>query len=194
MPVEAQADLSGYEVRAWPSSERGPAYQLVRCPGCRRGVLLYLFGQRSASEGPTFSIICHDKLSSPRGLPKEIEQAWIAAGSVKLIDHNAYGILLQRALELICRDRRAEGRDLYEMLKDLATYNRLPVRLLDAEESLRALASIGTRAARGDLAVAEIPYLDWLADMLVTALYTVSYYLKKVEDQLSGYEEGRTRR
>jgi hypothetical protein len=47
------------------------------------------------------------------GLPEKIAKAYRAARAVKIVDANAFAVLLGRVLELVCLDRGAQGDSLY---------------------------------------------------------------------------------
>ena len=68
-------------------------------------------------------------------MPAGIQTEYEAALKVQGISPNAYGVLMGRVLELVCEDRKAKGKDLYERLTDLAGKNEIPDNALlsDAE-------------------------------------------------------------
>jgi hypothetical protein len=120
------------------------------------------------------------------GLPEEIARAYKAARAVRLIDANAFAVLLGRVMELICIDRNAKGKTLYEQLKDLAGRGEIPGPLADMADQLRNLRNIGAHASLGELSKSEVPILDDLCGAILEYVYAapnrVARVAKRIEE------------
>jgi hypothetical protein len=125
------------------------------------------------------------------GLPAEIARAYKAARAVKSIDANAFAVLLGRALELVCIDRKAVGDTLFKQLKDLANRGEIPGPLADMADQLRILRNIGAHATLGELSGAETPILDDLCRAILEYVYAAPHRVAKVAKRI---EELKNRR
>lgn len=105
-------------------------------------------------------------------LPRNVMTAYQAAGKVRSIDPNAYAVLIGRVLEIVCKDRNAEGAALYEKLEDLVNKGEIPRRLVDMAHSLRQLRNVGAHASLGELTKEEIPFLDDLCRAVLEYVYS----------------------
>src|SRR5439155_23371991 len=121
----------------------------------------------------------------PLGLPEPIEKAYRAANKVKSIDANAFGVLIGRVVEMVCGDRGASGRTLYDRLKDLASRGEIPSKLVDVADKLRALRNVGAHAELGELTPAEVPIVEDLCRAILDYIYTAPYLAQRAEASLS---------
>lgn len=145
---------------------------LARCPPCGKlNLLLYSttddYAQLLADEAEDWEaevtrVLWPPPSPSPRGMPDPIGAAYRAAERVKPIDPNAYGVLLGRVLELTCRDRGAEGEDLFHRLEDLGRKEEIPQKLVMVAQGLRKLRNAGAHPDLGALSEGEV---DLLADL-----------------------------
>jgi hypothetical protein len=150
----------------------GYVYQTLKCPAC---------------EGITFqSYLYHDQMDEPEtpqtlypnearqilGLPTSIEAAYRAAVKVKNIDANLYAVQLGRVIELLCVEKRARGKSLFEKLENLAKTGIVPSPLVDMAQSLRGFRNIGAHATLGDIQPTEIPFLEDLCRAILEYVYS----------------------
>jgi hypothetical protein len=118
------------------------------------------------------------------GLPTEIVKAYKAARAVRMVDPNAFAVLLGRVLDLVCLDRCAEGNTLNEQLRDLATRGEIPGSLAEMAHQLRTLRNIGAHASLGELTDAETPILDDLCVAILDYVYASPYRVAQVENRI----------
>jgi hypothetical protein len=175
MPIVREyAEHTGREEQGveWNESTH---YELLKCPACSGIVLRTFFwhdGYMDDAEGPTYKVLYPSERPKPRGLPKTVATDYEAAQRVKNLSPNAYGVLLGRVLELVCEDRSAKGRSLHEKLKDLASKNEIPTKLVDVAQSLKDLRNVGAHAALGDLTPGEVPILEDLTRAILEYVYS----------------------
>jgi hypothetical protein len=117
------------------------------------------------------------------GLPSQIQEAYELALKVRVIEPNAYAVLLGRILEMICKDRGAVGKDLHEQLNSLATKGEIPIKLVGVAQSLRQLRNLGAHASIGELTSEEIPLLDDLCKAILEYVYIAPYLAKQAENR-----------
>src|SRR5262249_50952308 len=118
------------------------------------------------------------------GLPIAIAKAYDASQKVRQVDANAFGVLIRRVLEMVCEDREADGKSLYDRLADLAARHEIPDKLVGVARNLRNLGNVGAHASLGALTPAEVPILDDLCRSLLEYVYSAPYLVQQAENRL----------
>lgn len=162
--------------------EEGYDYELLSCQVCKKVTLLETYN-------PPYGKDCITKTLYPSatlrlsGLPSPIQQAYELALKVRVIEPNAYAVLIGRILEMICQDRKAVGKDLFKQLNDLATKGEIPTKLVGVAHSLRLLRNVGAHASIGELTSEEIPLLDDLCKAILEYVYIAPYLAEQAENR-----------
>lgn len=92
-------------------------------------------------------------------LPKSVRGAYESALKVKNIDEASCIITLRRTLEMVCKDKGATKRTLYEKLKELQESGILPPLMGDLSKVIK---DIGNMAAHGD----EVKFNKYMVNSL----------------------------
>lgn len=87
-------------------------------------------------------------------------------------------------LDLVCIDKKAEGKTLHEKLKDIAGKGIMPDQLADMAHQLRQLRNIGAHANLGELTDEEIPILESLSRAVLEYVYSAPALIKNVESKI----------
>lgn len=118
-----------------------------------------------------------------------IKDAYETSLKVRVIDANAYAVLLGRILEMVCEDRKATGSSLQKRLEDLATRGEISDRLVAVAHNLRQLRNVGAHASLVELTHDEVPILDDLCKAILEYVYSVPYLIDKAEKQIKRLKE-----
>jgi hypothetical protein len=102
---------------------------------------------------------------------------------VRSVDANAYAVLMGRLLDMICKDRNAQGDTLDEKLKDLSSKGEIPEKLVGVVVGIRKLRNIGAHADLGELTSADIPILDDLSKAILEYVYSAPHFAQAAEDR-----------
>ncbi len=167
-----------------PLDEEGDDYQLLLCKVCKKVTLLEVhippFGKDC-----TVEILYPSATLKLTGLPIQIQEAYETALRVRAVEPNAYAVILGRLLELICEDREAVGKDLYQKLSSLAAKGEIPTKLVGVAQSLRQLRNLGAHASLGELTNEEIPLLDDLCKAILEYVYIAPYLAQRAEERFN---------
>jgi hypothetical protein len=191
---QVTSEYDSYTRTNW---DQGKIYELLLCPACNSITLRsYFWHEQMEPDDVSFSVLYPASDKKPLGLPAQIEKAYEAALKVRNIDANAYAVLVGRVLEMICEDRKADGKDLYRKLQDLANKNEIPTKLVGIADSLRNMRNVGAHAVLGELTSDEVPILDDLCKAILEYVYSAPYlanqatnrldHLKKIRDAKKG--------
>lgn len=176
------------------SFDYGTTYLVLSCPACKNVNIVSYEWSDHMDENHMFEYVFlfPGSPNYPLGLPEKILTSFKAAEKVKLIDVNAYAILTRRLLELVCLDRGAEGDTLAKMLKDLATKNEIPDKLVKVASGLKDFGNMGAHASIGELSESEIPIVGALCNAIIEYVYTAPYLTTLAERQLKKLKGGGT--
>jgi hypothetical protein len=168
--------------------EQGYHYSLLLCLLCKE-VTLRRYFDHEYSEREEIEILYPVVELNLSDLPHPIREAYEIALKVRVIDANAYAVLIGRILEMICEDRKAIGHSLYDRLADLSTKGEIPDKLVGVAHSLRQLRNVGAHASLGELTRGEIPILDTLLKAILEYVYSAPYLVEKAEERLNFLKE-----
>jgi hypothetical protein len=180
------------EYYSYPRPEEGYYYELLLCLACKE-VTLWKYFDADYMDGDDirFETLYPPSVLRLHKLPPQIQQAYKIALKVRVIDANAYAVLIGRILEMICEDRQATGKNLYDKLSDLAKKDEIPEKLVGVAHSLRQLRNLGAHASRGKLTREEIPILDDLCRAILEYVYNAPYLAERAEQRLKLLKEKR---
>jgi hypothetical protein len=169
--------------------ERGYHYKLLLCLSCKQVTLWKYFDADYIEEDIRIETLYPPEALKLSGLPHQIQRAYEIALKVRVIDANAYAVLIGRILEMICDDRQAIGKNLYHKLSDLAAKGEIPDKLVGVADSLRQLRNFGAHASLGELTPDELPILDDLCRAILEYVYNAPYLVERAELSLDRLKE-----
>lgn len=173
--------------------DEGPVFELLKCPACGKiNLATYYWHDAMDASDADYQIVYPVARCLPEGLPAQVQSAYSAALSVRSVDANAFGVLLGRVLEIVCVDRRAEGRSLADQLRDLAGKGEIPEKLVEVARGLRQFRNVGAHAGLGTLTEVEVPILDDLTRAILEYVYSAPLLAQKAATRLAALGDRRT--
>jgi len=165
--------------------EEGYIHEVLECPACK-GVILrrYYYHDQMDPESEEPQILYPVAQELMDGLPQAVERAYESARRVRNVDPNAFGVLLGRVLDGVCKDRGAEGDSLYKRLEFLATRGDIPRNLVVVAHSLRQLRNVGAHGDLGELTPKEIPLLEDLTRAILEYVYRAPLLAKRAAERV----------
>jgi hypothetical protein len=169
----------------------GNFYEILTCPACHGVTFQRDFFHDQFPEESKPVVLYPTEAEKVDGLPPEIERAYAAALAVKGIEAHAFAVLVRRLLEMICLDKGAEGRSLFEQLKSLATMGVIPQQLIDIANGLRNFGNIGAHAGGVQLSVNEVPVIDTLCRAILEYVYGAPHLVVLAQETLDRVKAAR---
>jgi Domain of unknown function (DUF4145) len=166
---------------AWSA---GNVYEILKCPACGGVTFQRGFFHDEFPEEWEPVVLYPTEADKVDGLPPEIERAYAAALAVKGIEAHAFAVLVRRLLEMICLDKGAEGRSLFEQLKSLAQTGVIPQQLTDIANGIRNFGNIGAHAAGVQLSENEVPVIDALCRAILEYVYGAPHLVNLAQETL----------
>jgi len=187
MEVVAQyrKDRSSVDSQTGQTWDAAVFYQTLLCPACRDvNFLRFDYAEGFEDDPDPGTIVYPVSATKIPGLPERLDCEFVAATKVRAISPNAYGVLMGRLLELVCEDKKAAPGKLSARLKDLATKNVIPERLVEVATSLQRLRHVGAHANLGELTEEELPILEKLGRAVLEYVYVAPHLVTEAEDSL----------
>lgn len=137
---------AGYDVDTGAKDAYGPPceYYVATCSTCNDLLLYHNFIDQTDREHFCEATLIHpSNRQLPDSVPDTIRQAYAEAARIQNIAPNAYAVMVRRALEAVCDDRKVQNGSLQKRLAILAGRGELPATLVEMTTILRTLGNSG---------------------------------------------------
>lgn len=159
-------------------------WHVFECPVCHKPVLIseYCFDAQESrpeikTEYPTIAV-------SRDGVPKDIYSAFESAVKTKGIDYSICLLSLRRVLEMICKDKGAEGRDLEKKINDLIDKKIFPPMIEDACWIIRQMGNDAAHADKIAVYTYDIEQVIGYVATIIDYLYSLPYRVEKMKKKI----------
>lgn len=117
-------------------------------------------------------------------VPQAIRNAYAEASRIREIAPNAFAVQIRRALEALCDDRKAKGRNLGEKLKDLSGRGEIPPVLSEMTDVLRLIGNIGAHGIDQTVHQLHVFALDDFFKAIVEYVYVAPARLREFKKSM----------
>lgn len=117
-------------------------------------------------------------------VPKGLESVIAEANRVKHVSFLGYLILVRKVLEEVCKDRKANGKNLKEKLNSLVNKEKLPTIFLEASEKLRLLGNISAHESSLNISKKDVQLVEDFLVAFLAYIYIMPSKLKKLNQTL----------
>ncbi len=159
-------------------------WHVFECPVCHKPVLIseYCFDAQESrpeikTEYPTIAV-------SRDGVPKDIYSAFESAVKTKGIDYSICLLSLRRVLEMICKDKGAEGRDLEKKINDLIEKKIFPPMIEDACWIIRQLGNDAAHADKISVYTYDVEQVIGYVATIIDYLYSLPHRVEKMKSKI----------
>lgn len=162
-------------------------FYLLQCPVCKNVTLFEKYSCVMIDPPVIESEILYprNKISNDiEGVPSHIRSAFESALKVKNIDDSVCLLSLRRALEAICKDKNAEGNNLYEMTQDLVQKGIFPQGLEDACWIIRHLGNEAAHADEPSIHQIDVAKVIGFIDNIIDYTYSLPIRISKLKAQI----------
>lgn len=161
-------------------------YFMVRCNTCQ-DISLVMTSEYDDNPNDIGSADVYYPVQSklPAGLPAAIAKELREAEKVERVSKPAYAVMIGRAMELLCKDKKAKGRTLQEQLDDLAAKQIIPAQLADAAHALRALRNFGAHATDYEIDASEVQAMKDFFNTLLEYVYVAPAKLATLRQSIA---------
>lgn len=167
-------------------------YRMYSCPVCGKVTLFQQYwdvAQRGYCNGEEEDYT-QDEILYPTNtfqgeyLPEAVQAAYEAALKTKNIDFAVCLIALRRTLEIICKEKGAEGRDLWKKIEDLSKKGVLPPELKHASTITKAYGNMGAHDTDISIRKYELEQIIDFVRYILDYLYILPAKLNAIQEQM----------
>jgi hypothetical protein len=165
--------------------DEAPESEAILCIcGTCKSVLLYDGLSRAETSGgwPELQYPKGDSLG--KFAPANVAAIYREAVRVQRTSPTAFVLLIRKALEGVCDDRRAQGRTLADQLKDLGKKNELPKTLAEVSDVIRVVGNAGAHDSATQVTVPMTWAIDDFFRAVVEYVYMAPGKLKEFKKSL----------
>lgn len=133
----------------------------------------------------TFETIYPIMTYESKNVPKMVHNAFSTALKAQHVDDALCLMGLRRTLEIICKDKQANGNNLVAMIKDLTSKSIFPNILNKASDILRIL---GNEAAHGDSIVYDWSIVKEMVNftqIIIEYVYVIPYRIENIKKEIN---------
>jgi len=144
-------------------------YRLVECGTCEQ-VMLY-YKPEYENEDLFGTVIYPSDKGLPDSVPNEVRKAYNDASIISKLSPNAFAVQIRRALEFICKDKKIKGKNLCQMIENLAMENMIPPVLSEMTDGLRILGNYSAHASDIEFTPEDVILMDDFFKAILEYLY-----------------------
>jgi len=160
------------------------------CPVCKKPILISEYQFDADSTAYPIVTIQYPSLSiSKEGVPNDIYSAYEAAVKTKGIDFSICLLSLRRVLEMICKDKGANGKNLESMIADLVQKKELSPMMDDACWIIRQLGNDAAHADKIKVYQYEIEQVIKYLANIIDYLYSMPYQVAKMKEDIKNQKK-----
>lgn len=157
---------------------------VFECPVCNKPVIVRQetlswadYTYRPQIEYPSVAV-------PPDGVPKEIYSAFESAIRTKGIDYSICLLSLRRVLEMVCKDKNADGGTLEAKIDDLVEKKIFPERINDACWIIRQMGNEAAHADDIKVYTYDIEQVIGYVATIIDYLYSLPYRVEKMKAKI----------
>lgn len=164
-------------------------WHLFLCPVCIK-VTLESVDYNSEETEPSGKPIYSEKLLYPfetmekNNIPPNVAGAYESALKVRQIDGAICAIAIRRTLEMMCKDKGEEGKNLYEMLKALSDKGILPPILNEMASVLRVIGNAAAHADEEEFSPDLVPSMIEFTQIILDYVYNLPKQIENIQDRI----------
>lgn len=173
---EERAGQNAFRVKYW----------LTKCSTCTDISLYATNSEYGSLEEFDLAELCYPhKQIFGSGVPKSVLQEYDEAAKVEKISTNAYAVMLRRALEAVCKDKKAKGKSLHNMLLDLADKKIIPDKLAEISQTLRTLGNTGAHHGDTEIDKHEVRIMKEFFISMIEYVYVAPRKLERLKRSIA---------
>lgn len=119
------------------------------------------------------------------GIPDNIQKIYSEIWSIKQTAPSAFVGQIRRALEYLCKDKKAKGKNLFEQLNSLINMKILPETIAEMTDLIRKVGNIGVHATEEDIDIWDADLIDDFFRTIVEYVYIAPEKVQRLKNRMS---------
>lgn len=165
-------------------------YQVVQCGTCKHISLLGGFQPELPPHLIDYPLLYPASPELDRSVPEAIRHAYAEAARIRKHAPNAYAGQIRKAIEYLCKDKGASGRDLYSQLKSLADKHILPATLAEMTDLIREIGNAGVHIDKGEVSIWDAGLIDEFFKSIINYVYIAPAKIEHLKRLLAAKNNG----
>jgi hypothetical protein len=159
-------------------------YALLKCGTCGDYSLLGDFEQLLPKYMSSYPVLYPTSDTLDPSVPKKISLVYTEASRIRHKAPNAFAGQIRRALEFLCKDQNATGRNLYGQIKSLVDMGIIPPTLAEMTTLIRMLGNIGVHAAEDEVSIWDAQLIDEFFRSIIEYVYVAPSKITRLKLRL----------
>ncbi|HKP04676.1 MAG TPA: DUF4145 domain-containing protein [Chthoniobacterales bacterium] len=135
--------------------------------------------------GEIGSLVFPADVALDKSIPEIVAENYRESKRVQKVSQNAFAVLMRRALEALCDDRKVPSGTLHTRLKHLANTGEIPPTLVDITSVLRTLGNSGAHNTEQKVTVPMTWQMDKFFRTLVEYVYVAPARLAEFQKSIA---------
>ncbi|NJD01218.1 MAG: DUF4145 domain-containing protein, partial [Ruminiclostridium sp.] len=115
---------------------------------------------------------------------RKVKEAYEAALKTRNIDSAVCLMALRRTLEIVCKEKKAQGHNLWNKIEDLSIKGILPVELKHASTITKTYGNMGAHDTDVSVRSFELEQIIEFVEYILDYLYILPAKLSAIQEQL----------
>lgn len=122
-------------------------------------------------------------------IPEKVARAYESALKVKNIDGAICAIAIRRTLEMVCEDKAAKGKNLFEKLNDLSEKSGLPPIIEEMTTVLREIGNTAAHSGDSEFDNEVVPSLLEFTEKVLEYVYYLPSKLEEIQNRIQNQQK-----
>lgn len=118
------------------------------------------------------------------GIPESIRKIYSEIWPIKKNAPSAFVGQIRRALEYLCKEQKAKGKNLFEQLNSLSEMKILPATLTEMTDLIRKVGNIGVHASDEDISIWDAELVDEFFRTVIEYVYIAPNKVQRLKRSL----------
>jgi len=163
-------------------------YYLLECSTCKDISLVGGYATELPEKMHDYPLLYPSSIELPDTVPRNIRAVYAEGAEIRHRAPNAFAGQIRKALELLCDDKKALGRDLFHKLQYLGNKGVLPITLTDMASLIRKIGNAGVHS-KGEVFFFDAALIDDFFRTVIEYVYIAPVMVESLKNRLEQYKE-----
>lgn len=160
-------------------------YYVVQCGTCYHISLLGGFEIELPERLRDYPVLYPKSPEFSMSVPETIKRTYLEATKIRVRAPNAFAGQIRKALEFLCEDKNAAGKDLFHKLHSLVEMGILPATLAEMTNIIREIGNAGVHADKSDVSIWDAELIDEFFRSVIDYVYIAPAKIERLKHRLA---------
>lgn len=163
-------------------------YYVLECSTCKDISLVGGYVTELPEKMHDYPLLYPESIELPDSVPQSIRAVYVEGAEIRHRAPNAFAGQIRKALELLCDDKEASGRDLFHKLQSLADTGILPATLANMTGLIRKIGNSDVHS-KGKVYFFDTALIDDFFRTVIEYVYVAPVMIESLKNRLDKYKE-----